>query len=271
MHKPGVSDLPDIPCMEQYWAFWDAQFGSGERYAPEDYHRFIESLLEGLGLSDMPEQLEIVIRDQPYAAGVAFDLSQGDSRRAGILIRPKGVRAFFTAAHELGHALLYLCRSNPHSPLPAWLDEGYAHFIEDDEPLIRLALQPLCPDETIAEWLAVHRRLQRIEHNRILASILTEDALWSSSDLADNEAIAMVADQCRGFYRQYLGTTYADPLAWALDSFRTIDPVYIHAYALGREFARLMLENPADMPLRYDTSRAAITAIIAILRQPRQF
>jgi len=37
----------------------------------------------------------------------------------------------------------------------------------------------------------------------------------------------------------------------------------VHAYALGQDFAALMLEESADMPARYDTSRAAVTAITA--------
>ena len=176
------------------------------------------------------------------------------------------MRAFFTAAHELGHALLYLHRSNTHSVLPAWLDEGYAHLIEDDECLIRAALRHLCPDEMVTAWLTAHRRFHHIECNRIWASILIEDALWDCvdrADLTDEEAIATITDQCAGFYRQYLGTTYADPLKWALDSFCSIDPVYVHAYALGRDFAALMLEESADMPARYDISRAAIITITA--------
>ena len=263
-----IADLPDIPCMEQYWDVLEEQFGLTPHgtYTPDNYRQFLQSLLEALSLSDVAKHLEVVVGDQPYAAGVAFDLSQGDSRRAGILIRPAGVRAFFTAAHELGHALLYLHRSSAHSVLPAWLDEGYARLIEDDECLIRLALQHLCSDETITTWLTVHRRLHRIDHNRIWASILTEDALWACVDragLTDEEKIATITDQCAGFYSLHLGTTYADPLKWVFDSFRSIDPVYVHAYALARDFAALMLEKSADMPVRYDTSRAAIIAITA--------
>ena len=119
----------------------------------------------------------------------------------------------------------------------------------------------------------MHRRLRRIDHNRIWASILTEDALWACvdrADLTDEGKIATITDQCAGFYRQHVGTTYADPLKWALDSFRSIDPVYVHAYALARNFAALMLEESADMPARYDTSRAAIIVITArIARKAR--
>lgn len=271
LRKPAAKDiaeLPDIPCMEQYWDVLEEQFGPTPHgtYTPGNYRQFLQSLLEALGLSDVAEHLEVVVGEQPHAAGVAFDLSQGDSRRAGILIRPAGVRAFFTAAHELGHALLYLHRSGADSLLPAWLDEGYAHLIEDDECLIRAALQRLCPDEKITTWLTVHRRLNCIEHNRIWASILTEDALWTCvdrADLTDEGKIATITDQCAGFSRQHVGATYADPLKWALDSFRSIDPVYVHAYALAQNFAALMLEESADMPARYDTSRAAIIVITA--------
>ena len=263
-----IAELPNIPCMEHYWDVLEEQFGPTphETYTPDDYRRFLQSLLEALGLSDVAEHLEVVVGEQPYASGVAFDLSRGDSRRAGILIRPAGVSAFFTAAHELGHALLHLHRSSAHSVLPAWLYEGYAHLIEDDQRLIRVALQHFCPDERITTWLTVHPRLRRIEHNRIWASILTEDALWACvdrADLTDEGKIATITDQCAGFYRQHVGTTYADPLKWALDSFRSIDPVYVHAYALARNFAALMLEESADMPARYDTSRAAIIVITA--------
>jgi hypothetical protein len=278
LRQPAVRDiaeLPEIPCMEQYWDVLEEQFGPTPHgaHTPDDYRQLLQSLLEALGLSDAAEHLEIVVREQPYAAGVAFDLTQGDSRRVGILIRPAGVRAFFTAAHELGHALLYLHRSSARSALPAWLDEGYAHLIEDDERSIRAALQHLCADERIATWLTVHRRLRRIDHDRIWASILTEDALWACvdrADLTDEGKIATITDQCAGFYRQHVGTTYADPLKWALDSFRSIDPVYVHAYALAQNFAALMLEESADMPARYDTSREAIMAITARLAKKVQ-
>ena len=271
LRQPAVKDvaeLPDIPCMEQYWAVLEEQFGPTPHgtYTPDNYRQFVQSLLEALDLSDVAEHLDVVVGEQPYASGVAFDLSRGDSRRAGILIRPAGVSAFFTAAHEFGHALLHLHRSSAHSVLPAWLYEGYAHLIEDDQRLIRVALQHFCPDERITTWLTVHRRLRRIDHNRIWASILTEDALWACvdrADLTDERKIATITDQCAGFYRRHLGTTYADPLKWALDSFRGIDPVYVHAYALAQNFAALMLEESAHMPARYDTSPAAVTAITA--------
>ncbi len=103
-----------------------------------------------------------------------------------------------------------------------------------------------------------------------MASILTEDALWASAertDLTDEEKIATITDQCADFYSQHLGTTYADPLRWSLDSFHSIDPIYVHSYALSQSFVALMLEEPADMPARYDTSHAAITAITAHMRK----
>lgn len=275
LHQPAVKDnveLPDISCMEEYWRVLEKQFGVTlqETYTPDNYRQFVQSLLEALGLSRMAENLEVVVAEQPYASGVAFDLSQGVSRHAGILIRPAGIRAFFTSAHELGHALLYLHRSRTRTVLPAWLNEGYAVLLEDDERLIRTALRHLCSDETITEWLTVQRRLHQIDYNRIWASILTEDALWTCverMDLTDEENIATITSQCADFYSQYIGTTYADPLRWALDSFRSVDPVYVHAYALARDFAALMLEESANMPARYDTSPAAIIAIVACIAE----
>lgn len=258
-------ELPYVPFMEQYWTVMEEQFDPHETYTEDHYRQFLRSLLEAIKLADAAEHLEIVVKEQPYAAGVALDLSQGDCRRAGILIRPSGVRAFFTSAHELGHALLYLHRSNVNSVLPAWLDEGYAHLIEDDERLISVALRDLClKDETIHTWLSTHRRFCQIEHNRIWASILTEDALWACvdrSNLTDEEKIDVITDQCADFYRRYLNTTYEDPQKWALDSFRSIDPVYIHSYPLAQSFAALMLKESSVISPRYDTSPAGIAAI----------
>ena len=90
--------------MEKYWRVLEEQFGSTAcgTYTPDDYRRFLQLLLEALGLPDAAGHLEVVILEQPYASGVAFDLSQGNSRRAGILIRPAGSACLLYCGARVG-------------------------------------------------------------------------------------------------------------------------------------------------------------------------
>lgn len=76
--------------------------------------------------------------------------------------------------------------------------------------------------------------LQILEGVRCSLSCLFELALWENPAQAEANYLE--------YYGQ-LGLDLGDPAIWALDSFRSIDPVYIHNYVLGDIVARRTLAH----------------------------
>ncbi|MCX6345228.1 MAG: hypothetical protein NT018_09150 [Armatimonadetes bacterium] len=261
-----------IECFDKYWAGVEARLNSVAVCGvvrDRDYVDFIAAMLGSLKLECLSSSIDIVVKDQPYASGICFDLSTDVGiRRAGILLRPTGIRSFFVAAHELGHAVLCLQHGGGLTNIPSWFDESNAYLVEDNQPDVRAALRELFDDNAVSSWLAIHSELREIEYCRIYASILLEDAIWAMADRRDisvREKVELISEMCREIYSTYLNTCYRDAREWAFDSFRSIDPVYVHSYGIGRNAAAILRScrcRPGQLG-PYDVSREALDAILA--------
>ncbi len=121
-----------------------------------------------------------------------------------------------TLFHELGHALYYyyIEEKGLYQVLPPSLDEVTAVIVETIAPIVLLHEEEMNKIEDI----------RTLEHTRIAISALFEFELWNNPQHAE------------ALYKQYyeqLGIPVKTPSIWAIDSFRSIDPVYIHHYVLG--------------------------------------
>ncbi len=124
-----------------------------------------------------------------------------------------------TLFHEFGHAIVYYYLSKNSSDLyfqiTPCLDEVFAVIIENIAPIVVLSESEI---EKIDE-------INCLEYTRTALSALFELELWNNINMAEN------------LYEKYyakLNLEIENPKLWCLDSFRSIDCMYIHNYTLGQ-------------------------------------
>ncbi len=166
-----------------------------------------------IGCADLLGAVTWTVRDAPLAGWAAGVSIPEDVR---LLVRPvRSLRDITTVLHELGHALAYAAtRSHGIRAIPTdTQDEALAtafeivasRFVLDSDQRARLA------DVAIAELA------------RVSTSALFELDLEARPAAARERFVAWYAPLA----------PVRDPVVWALDSFRSVDPFRIHAYALG--------------------------------------
>lgn len=174
-----------------------------------------------LGLGRAAESITWVVRAQPIHGYAGVLGGSGDVR---ILMRPQaGVGGLSVAFHELGHALAHATNRGA-GVFQTWTsthDEAMACVVEHIGA--RLLLTP----EHYARW----ELIERMETARLACSFLFE------VDLQRDPARAREA-----FIRWYEPLVpVSDPVAWAVDSFRSIDPFRVQDYLIGDAVARATL------------------------------
>jgi hypothetical protein len=201
---------------------WPTWFSDLEAIGPfdgeADLSETITELLDRIGLSRVRGSISVVQKEQAIA-GYPGILSVPDDIR--ILVAP--VRSFGgwqILFHELGHAVAHAANLET-GIFKTWTsvhDETMATVFEQVAALALL-------DE--AGWEAA-QALSVLENTRCAISALFEFALWEEPRAAET------------LYIQHygrLGLEIASPEVWAADSFRSIDPVYIHNYVVGATVA----------------------------------
>lgn len=182
----------------------------------------INQLLETLGLDNLKNKIKINYRKQGFS-GVASEVSLGDIR---IVVEPirslSNLRVLF---HEIGHAISYYFNKEKglYKILPSSYDEAMAVVIEHIAP--KLLLNNL-EQEKMAE-------IEILEYTRCAISALYEFELWENPDQAENLYIK---------HYSKLGFKINNPSIWSSDTFRSIDPMYIHNYVIGAGLADHLTE-----------------------------
>jgi len=240
IEEPTPLNLISLDSMDEYWRYYQDIAVDGIEYYDVDPNMlkdFTITLIDMLGEEKNRERLLIVVENQSIS-GVAFDLTKDDKiKSAGILLKPKGIHSFFVSAHEVGHALLYLNQPSNMCFLPIWLDETHAIYIENNSQLLKKAFCKYF-DEKIAARLLSNRKIGKdMELRRFYASLLTEIDMWriSKQNSSLDSKIEAISKSFGTYYKTYLDTTFQNKLQWSLDTFRTIDPVYIHNYIIAEK------------------------------------
>lgn len=233
-YRAALATLPEPPraCDEAMLAEWLAA-SAAPRAArptgaggPETHTAVLAAIRDqfaALGV-DLPEaRLEILIADQDLAVGCA--LATDAPREAKVVLRPLPIPAFRPlASHELGHAAQYLSLCD--DPTLGLIDPGF------DEAVATYF-------EGLADWSGGSAtRLdggpaELAELRRLIASHRFELAAYRDLDADLDVVYAEHQEAIRGF------VTPPSPI-WAIDSFRAIDPLYIHYYIIARSAAAAM-------------------------------
>lgn len=178
-----------------------------------------QELMNALGLDAATPRPRVYLNDAGLA-GYTGVLHVPDDIR--ILARPaRSLHQWLTLVHEMGHAL-YHCTCQQTGILSTWStadDETSAVVVE------HMAAELLLPPEQ----RAAAKELQLLEAVRCCISALFEMDLWDAPH---------DAEQLYATWYSRLVDRSVDPALWALDSFRSIDPVAVFSYVIGYEAGR---------------------------------
>lgn len=206
------------------WHNWFSDLDNiGASFNFQNDPNLLDDILEKLGFLGLKNNLHVYIKDQPLIAN-AMAVSVPDDIR--ILLSPtKSLNGFRVFLHELGHAVAHGFNENQNlfKTWTASYDEVMAVTFE------KIGFQ-LYENEQFQD---VANILAEIEAVRCTISFLFELDLWESP----NEAKKLYLHH----YKK-LGLDLGQPEIWAYDSFRSIDPVYIHNYVLGEIIGESILK-----------------------------
>lgn len=174
-------------------------------------HEVITSLVKKLGYEHVLNRIDVIYNEMGF--GYAANTSPNQVK---IVIKPiNSISDLSTLFHELGHAFAYSLNEEQglYKLIPATIDEAMAVVIEYLAPLFLL-------DTDKQEKM---KEITTLEYTRCAISALYEFDLWDDCEQAEELYLK--------HYSQLFNIK--DPGLWSYDSFRSIDPVYIHSYVLG--------------------------------------
>ncbi len=218
--------LPEARALiKKYGIRWESWFSDLDRIGKTEFdpQLALKEILSAMHLGHLLDNIQVHIHED----GFGYTGYWGNPQAVKIMLSPvSAVRHQLTFYHELGHALSHCL--NPHKGLfqcwTAVYDESMAVFFE------HLAMY-LFMDE---EERQLAREIQVLENCRCALSSQFERALWQNP---------LQADQDYQKTMELLGVTVDEPSVWVLDSFRTIDPIYIQNYVIGAVFAEKTLSS----------------------------
>ncbi len=199
---------------------------------PED---LVDRLLRALGYEAEIQRPGVLMKEQPISGYVGV-LSVPDDVR--ILVRPvRSLQGAMTLLHESGHALAHRF-NRAEGIFKTWTslhDEVMAVLVE------RIGIHVLMG----ARCRETAATLSLLEGVRVATSFLFELDLWAYPSEAEDL-----------YMRHYgrLGLKIPDPGIWVADTFRSLDPVYIHSYLAGEMVAEkavphLVHQFGEDLPM----------------------
>jgi hypothetical protein len=218
------SNLPKAKeIIKKYNIKWETWFSDLSRIgsAKNQYNpiELVDQLLKTFGFDEIKEKIQISFMEKGYA-GCAAELSPNDIR---IVVEPiKSLNNLRTLFHEMGHGILYLLNKEEgiYKILPPSHDEAMAVVIEYIAPMLLMLNKT--DREKISEIIT-------LEYTRCAISSLFEFDLWENPEIAEELYIK---------HYSKLGFEINNPSMWASDTFRSIDPVYVHNYVIGAMLAK---------------------------------
>lgn len=217
---PIVKDLIDKYNIK--WESWHSDLNKISIHVDQlNYIDIINNFANKLGFDLNHNNIQIIFKEHEIS-GAAYEVSPNDIR---IVTAPiKSLENISTLFHELGHAISYYYNKEEglYKIIPPCYDEAMAVVIEHIAPKILF-------DENIQQKIA---DIQLLEYTRCAISSLFEFELWEGPEHAEDLYVK---------HYSKLGFNISNPVIWAFDSFRSIDPVYIHNYVIGAVLAKNLI------------------------------
>lgn len=188
-----------------------------------NHDQIAAELLRRMGFGELANRIHVTSNEQGLPGYVGV-LSVPDDIR--VLVRPPDSLArWLTLFHELGHAVAHASNTTA-GVFRTWTgvhDESMAAVME------RIAAKVMLDGGNLRSARGVFA----LETARCAISALFEFALWEHPKAAES------------LYAEYygrLGVDIGSPEIWPLDSFRSIDPVYVHNYVIADRVAERTIE-----------------------------
>lgn len=181
----------------------------------------VNKLLSILGLNSFNNKLSITTSTDGYT-GYAAEITKNHIR---MVVSPTDTLYDLTGLfHEFGHVLCYGLNDEEglYRLLSSSYDEELAVVMEYIAPMLVLGDEE---QKALAE-------IRTLEYTRCALSALYELELWENPKKAEELYLK---------YYQWLGLDIRNPSLWVLDSFRSIDPVYIQNYVIGAVLAEKLI------------------------------
>jgi hypothetical protein len=175
-----------------------------------------------LGCGDHLARVRVRVADGPLAGWTAAVSIPDDVR---LLVRPaRSLRELAIVLHETGHALAYAgTRAHGVRAVPG----------ETQDEVMGMVLERIGTDLLLAAD-------ERSRLDRVVVAETTRLATSALFELSIQDDPAHARERYLDWYRPLVGV--ADPVEWALDSFRSSDPFRVHAYVLGEAFAGRLVD-----------------------------
>lgn len=187
-----------------------------------DSSKRAQQLFQSLGFEEKLNSIEIKVKQRPIS-GVVIPVTVPNNVK--VLIKPNnslhGVQVYY---HELGHALYHVNNISDgiYQTWDSVTDEVMAVIIE----------KVACKLFLSKNQQKIYQDLALLESVRLTISFLFEMELINNPSNAQNLFAT--------YYKDLFPVV--ESKLWALDSFRSIDPVYVHNYVLGEIIGNKTLE-----------------------------
>lgn len=220
INLPIVKDL--ICKYEIRWNSWNSDLNNINTPINHlNYFEVINRFVNKMGFDLNYNNIKIIFKEHEIA-GSASEVSPNDIR---VVVAPiKSLSDLTTLFHELGHAISYYYNKEEglyKIPFPCY-DEAMAVVLEHIAPKILF-------DDNIQKKIT---DIQLLEYTKCAISSLFEFDLWENPENAEDLYVK---------HYSKLGFEINNPIIWAFDSFRSIDPVYIHNYVTGAILAKKLI------------------------------
>lgn len=204
-----------IQIINKYNVKWNSWFSDLDKINDENI-KYIDSYELIFKFAEKMDMLEVIENVKIYYGNsicFATKIAPDDIRiSVGDIKSLNDIRTLF---HEFGHAILYYYSNDSYFQITQCLDEVFAVIIENLAPTIVLS-----EDE-----VSKINEINCLEYARTAVSGLFELELWNNIDLAE---------KLYSKYYSRFNIEIENPKLWCLDSFRSIDCMYIYNYTLGQ-------------------------------------
>jgi len=103
-----------------------------------------------------------------------------------------------------------------------------------------LAITELYNEKVAQKSIENNKMYKKLEYNRNYASLRTEIDMWDITSTTQDRhtKIKSITEKYTLHYKNYLNISFSDELAWAKDTFRSIDAIYVHSYLMAETLFR---------------------------------